>query len=114
MNACVDEVVSAADHDFSGCNITPPVNLVVDPLDTADAVWPGLWYNGHVVVSLKDATLQASNPWRHVAKLHLSLSHLGKLGIKVCSVQSWSLHCFSGESIFSPADIAAPIAGARP
>jgi hypothetical protein len=57
--------VVACDHDFTIAKLTPSVMLVTTLPDSLN----GSWYQGHVTVLLKDAVIQASNPFRHAAEL---------------------------------------------
>lgn len=81
--AGTEEILLAADHDFSGLNITPSVKLIMQPPSGDEAAQASKWYDGNVIVSLKDATLQPSNPARHAAETYSALEHLGHGSIDV-------------------------------
>lgn len=78
----------AADHDFNCDSITPSVKLLVTPPTTDDAKTPASYYDGKVYVSLKDATLQASNPLRHAAETLAAIKHAGHEGVKVLVIKT--------------------------
>jgi hypothetical protein len=77
-----NEVIAATDHDFSGCNLTPSVKLIVEPpiLEDDELQHPRHWYDGDVVVPHKDSTLQVSAPWRHAAELLAALQEKNQAG----------------------------------
>lgn len=76
--------MQALDHDFSAANVVPSVKLLVDTPTGDDPVRPGLYYDGQLVVFLKDATLQPSTPLRHAAETLAALRQQGKADIEVC------------------------------
>ena len=70
------ETFVVADHDFTRFSVIPSVVLHVDIPDTFE----GSWYQGKVLVGLKDAVFQSSSPLRHATELHSFL--LQRIGNK--------------------------------
>lgn len=67
----------AADHDTSAkLKLTPSVTLQVEIPDTID----GDFYNGQVMVTVKDTIFQPSNPLRHAAEMNNFLRRTGSNG----------------------------------
>ena len=63
------ETFVVGDHDFTRFSVIPSVVLQVNIPDTFE----GSWYQGKVLVGIKDAVFQSSSPLRHATELHSSL-----------------------------------------
>lgn len=87
MLAGTNQDCRAADHDFSAYNICPTVRIFVDTPSGQSAVSPSMWYEGQVFIGVKDACLQASNPWRHAAETLKALRQLDRTDLRVRLLQ---------------------------
>ena len=67
---CKDLSFEVGDHDFTKVSIVPSVTLVADIPDTL----AGSWYEGQVVVTLKEAAFEPSSPLCHATELKALLS----------------------------------------
>ena len=59
-------LTEVCDHDFTRFSVIPTVSLIVDIPTTID----GSWYDGQVLVSLKDAVFEPSSALRHATELN--------------------------------------------
>ena len=57
--------VLASDHSWHRASVIPSVNIIQDVPEELNASWR----NGTLCVTVKDAVLEASSPWRHHAEL---------------------------------------------
>ena len=60
-----NEMFEVGDHDFTKLNMIPSVIFAIDiPDDVSES-----WYDGTVVVGLKEGTFEPSSPHRHITEL---------------------------------------------
>ena len=66
------------DHDFTRFSLIPTVLLMVDIPSTID----GSWYDGQVLVGIKEAVFESSSALRHSAELHnILLTEIGEKSV---------------------------------
>lgn len=64
------------------------MKLLVTPPPSDDGKTPSAYYDGEVYVSLKDATMQPSNPLRHAAETLAAIKLAGRQNIKVLVIKT--------------------------
>ena len=68
--AGIDRAFEVGDHDFTSCSLTPSVALVIDILNLIE----GSFYQGKVLVGVKDSIFKPSSRHRHATELNSLLT----------------------------------------